>query len=84
MAAIDDGVGRKGGKLLQRFVHHGRLALEGPAAAQRKQRVGGEGHFRSRQMVRDMAGGVAGRFDDVDPFIAKADGRIVKIGQEER
>ena len=63
VAAIDQGVGGQGGELLQRFEHHRRRALEQPAAAHGKQRVGGEGHLSLRQMVADMAGGVAGSGD---------------------
>ena len=42
VAAIDLGLERQRRQLLQRFEHHRRLAFEQPAAAQRKQRVGGK------------------------------------------
>ncbi|CCV11278.1 hypothetical protein MESS4_310015 [Mesorhizobium sp. STM 4661] len=80
MAAIDDRLGRKCGQLLQRFIHHRRLAFEQPAAAQRKQRVGGERHFRCRQMIGDMTRRVAGRLDDLDLFVAETDDRALADG----
>ena len=42
VAAIDRGFERQRRQLLQRMEHHRRRAFEQPAAAQRKQRVGGE------------------------------------------
>src|SRR5690606_3443103 len=53
-------------ELLQRIEHDRSGGLEQPSAAERKECVGSEGDASLRKMVRNMAGSVAWRLDDLD------------------
>ena len=63
VAAIDLGVVGQRAQLEQRLPHHLGRALDHAAAADREQRVAGEGELVGREQIGDVAGGVARRLD---------------------
>src|SRR3546814_9096579 len=71
MAEINGRFVAKGGKLLQGMPHVLRRPLEQPAAAERKQRVGGKQQLVLGEMVADMPGRVPRSLDDLHRMIAE-------------
>src|SRR3546814_11098222 len=71
MAEINGRFVAKGGKLLQGMPHVLRRPLEQPAAAERKQRVGGKQQLVLGEMVADMPGRVPRGLDDLHRMIAE-------------
>ena len=79
VTAVDLGRAGQRGELQQRFPHHRRRRLEHPTAAEREQGVADEGDLLLLEQIDDMAGGVAGRLDDLGG--EPADARVIAFGE---